>query len=134
MILAACGGLGGFLLALYGGMRPQTQEMVTRSDGRSPVPLNGLLTLFALVWFGASLIAYVVVAVTQNRVSPSVLRAYALTFFLSVLVVCLYHPLTDAPAGGFSVMALMFGGNLLFPTILLGWKAGDTLRLGSYGR
>ena len=134
VILGICGSLGGFLLALYGGMRPQSQEMVTRGDGRKPIPLNGLLTLFALVWFGASLLAYVVVAVTQNRVSPSVLRAYALTFFLSVVAVCLYHPLNGDPAGNFSVMALVFGGNLLFPTILLGWKAGDRLRLGSYGR
>ena len=132
VMLGVCGGLGGFLLALYGGMRPQSQEMVTRSDGRNPVPLNGLLTLFALVWFGASLLAYVVVAVTQNRVSPSVLRAYALTFFLNVLVVSLYRPLNGDPAVGFSVAALIFGGNLLFPTILLGWRVGDGVRLRSY--
>jgi curved DNA-binding protein CbpA len=132
VMLVVCGGLGGFLLALYGGLRPQSQELMTRGDGRNPISLNGLLTLFALVWFGASLLAYVVVAVTQNRVSPSVLRAYALTFFLSVLVVFLYHPLNGDAAGGFSIMALIFGGNLLFPAILLGWKAGDSLRLGSY--
>ena len=135
LALAGCGLLGGFLLALYGGLRPQSAELATRGGGRNVLPLGSVLSLFALVWFGASLLAYMAVAVTQNRVSPSVLRAYGLTLFLSVVFVLLYHPLSGGVGGariGFSVMAAVVAGNFLFPMILLGWRVGDALRLRSF--
>ena len=131
--LIVCGGLGGVLLALYGGMRPQAQELAARHDGRSAVPLNGVLALLSLVWFFVSLLAYIVVGITQNRVSASVLRAYGLALLLNVVFILLYHPVEGLPDGGVSVPTAMFAGNLLFPSILFGWKIGDTLRLGRYG-
>ncbi len=130
-----CGLLGGFLLALYGGLRPQAGELTTRGGGRGLMPLSGILSLFALLWFGASLLAYIVVAVTQNRVSPSVLRAYGLTLVMSLGFVLMYHPLSGAVAGarmGYSVMVAVLSGNFLFPMILLGWRLGDALRLRSF--
>lgn len=133
LALLVSGVLGGILLALYGGMRPQAQELAARRDGLSPVPLNGVLALLALVWFFVSLLAYIVVGMTQNRVSASVLRAYGLTLLLNVVFVLLYHPVEGLPDGGVSVPTAMFAGNLLFPSILIGWKVGDTLRLGRYG-
>lgn len=132
--LVVCGALGGVLLALYGGMRPQAQELAGRRDGRSPVPLNSVLALLSLVWFFVSLLAYVVVSITQNRVSASVLRAYGLALLLNVVFILLYHPVEGLSDGGVSVPTAMFAGNLLFPSILFGWKIGDTLRLGRYGR
>ncbi len=135
LTLVLCGMLGGFLLALYGGLRPQKGELATRGGGRGLMPLSGVLSLFALLWFGASLLAYIAVAVTQNRVSPSVLRAYGLTLVISLAFVLLYHPLSGAMAGarvGFSVMAAVVSGNFLFPMILLGWQIGDALRLRSF--
>lgn len=130
--LALCGLLSGFLLALYGGMRPQSRELAIRSDWHSPMPLNVVLAVLALAWFGVSLIAYVTVAVTQNRVSASVLRAYALTLFLSVLFVLIYHPLNTPEHGDFSMITALFAGNILLPTILAGWNMGDKLRLGDF--
>lgn len=135
LTLVLCGLLGGFLLALYGGLRPQSGELATRGGGRGLMPLGGVLSLFALLWFGASLLAYIAVAMTQNRVSPSVLRAYGLTLVMSLAFVLLYHPLSGAVAGarvGFSVTAAVISGNFLFPMILLGWRMGDALRLRSF--
>ena len=131
--LILCGIFGGILLALYGGMRPQSQELAARQDGRSSVPLNGVLAVLALVCFYISMGAYLLVGMTQNRVSASVLRAYGLTLLLNVVVVLIYHPLEQARQGGISIPTAVFAGNLLFPAILLGWKAGDALRLGRYG-
>ena len=130
--LALSGLLGGFLLALYGGMRPQSRELAIKADWHSPMPLNVVLALLALAWSGVSFLVYVIVAVTQNRVSASVLRAYALTLFLSVLFVLIYHPLNTPEHGDFSMITALFAGNLLLPTILAGWNLGDHLRLGDF--
>lgn len=126
--LGISGTLAGILLAFYGGMRPMAQALAPRSSASTPVGLNVLLSLFALVWFYASFIIYLVIGTVQNRTSHSVLRAYAVTFLLTLVFAWLYHPLGNAPASPW--MTALFGGNILFPTVLLGWKIGDALRLG----
>ncbi|MCS6775687.1 MAG: DnaJ domain-containing protein [Chloroherpetonaceae bacterium] len=119
----------GMLLALYGGMRPFSEELMTTEtqEGRTPVALGMLLTAFALLWFYASLLVYFGIAFARNRFSPSVLRVYGVTLLQIVLVVLLYHP-AGADAAGVQVAAL--AGNVLFPAMLLGWALGDAVRLG----
>lgn len=131
LFVALCmnGLLSGMLLALYGGMRPFSEELMTTEaqEGRTPVALGMLLTAFALLWFYASLLVYFGIAFARNRFSPSVLRVYGVTLLQIVLVVLLYHP-AGANAAGVQVAAL--AGNVLFPAMLLGWALGDAVRLG----
>jgi curved DNA-binding protein CbpA len=121
--------IAGILLAFYGAMRPISEELLTRRalpDNReSPVSLGLLLTAFAAVWFYASLLVYIGIAIAQNRVSLSVLRVYGVTLFLTALFAALYRPI----GANSTVQALVFAGNLLFPSVLFGWAVGDVLRL-----
>jgi curved DNA-binding protein CbpA len=116
----------GMLLAFYGGMRPVSQELALRTNARSPVHLSTLLGFSAVIWFYASLVIYLFVSVSRSRPSFSVLRAYGVSFLLSVAFACLYNSATNPLC---ALEAMAFGGNLLFPTVLAGWRLGDRLRL-----
>ena len=133
--LAFGGTLAGVLLALNGGMRPIRDELLSRGtlrgDERSPVTLGILLTGFALVWFYASLLVYIGIAVAKNRLSLSILRAYGLTLLLTTLFGFFFQSGAHDNANGASglLQTLAFGGNILFPALLFGWAVGDALRL-----
>ena len=88
--------------------------------------LGALLAALSLVWFDLSLLVYLIVSLGRRRISVSVLRAYFATLLLSLLFAFLYRP-EDLPARSLQVAA--FAGNLLFPMMLVGWSAGDALRL-----
>jgi len=130
-LLAALGVSGvacGTLLAFYARMRPFREEMWkrTRADGtRTPVPLGAILGLFAIVLFYFSFVAYIAISAIRNRFSPSILRAYAATLALVLVYTLAYHPASTANP----VITTLLAGNILFPSVLLGWVAGDALRL-----
>jgi curved DNA-binding protein CbpA len=130
-LLAALGVSGvacGILLAFYARMRPFSEEMWrrTRSDGtRTPVPLGAILGLFAIVLFYFSFVAYIAISAIRNRFSPSILRAYAATLALVLVYTLAYHPSGTANP----IITTLLAGNVLFPSVLLGWAIGDGLRL-----
>ena len=127
--LVVAGSASGVLLALYGRMRPFTQEVWdrTRPNGMpSTVPLGAVLGLFAIIWFYGSFLVYIGISATRNRFSPSILRAYAVTLGLVVLFTLAYHPISTANV---SLAAPLLAGNLLFPAVLFGWRLGDAFRL-----
>ena len=128
--LALAGGSVGMLLAFYGGMRPISGELALPLSGHGAgAPWNSLGALLAalsLVWFDLSLLVYLIMSLGRRRISVFVLRAYFATLLLSLLFAFLYRP-EDLPARSLQVAA--FAGNLLFPMMLVGWSAGDALRL-----
>jgi hypothetical protein len=130
LALLACGVSGGGLLALYGGMRPVSEELWSRGlDGdrpRYPFPLGVLLGLASLAWFYASLLIYLGIGAARNRFSPSILRVYGVTLLLIALFTLLYNLST----GSYSpLLVTTLAGNALFPAMLLGWHIGDAFRL-----
>ncbi|HZP81437.1 MAG TPA: DnaJ domain-containing protein [Chthonomonadaceae bacterium] len=130
--LAFNGVLSGILLAFYGRMRPISEELLARhikpNSHQATVPLGTLLTLFALVNFYISLLVYGIIGYAQNRISPSILRAYGTVLLLIGLFTFLYVPgAQEYPYP--NPMTALFSGNILFPTVLLGWAIGDLLRL-----
>lgn len=127
-----CGLGSGIAVATHGRMRPQSRELLMRSDSYSLIPFRGVLALLSMIWFGVSFIAYMLVAAAHKRLSHSVLRAYALTLILIVAVVALYHPYENGVRMGYSVLVAAFAGNLLFPAVMLGWHWGDRVRFRSY--
>ena len=129
------GALAGSLLAINGRMRPIQDELLARGtlrgDERSPISLGIVLTGFAILWFYASLLVYIGIAVAKNRLSLSILRAYGLTVLLTALFAFFYQSgYRDGP-GEHSVwlQAFAIGGNITFPALLFGWAVGDALRL-----
>ena len=133
--LALGGALAGSLLAINGRMRPIQPELLARGslrgDERSPISLGMVLTGFALLWFYASLLVYIGIAVAKNRLSLSILRAYGLTLILTALFAFFYQSgYHDGPSENSAwLQALAWGGNIMFPCVLFGWAVGDALRL-----
>ncbi len=129
--LVCNGFIAGVLLAFYGGMRSLREELLTPSldpdTARTPIALGALLTLFALVWFYASLMVYVGVSIARNRLSLSTLRAYGVTLLLTALFAAVYRP--GNALSTFNGQVVAFAGNFLFPSVLLGWGVGDAIRL-----
>ena len=130
------GALAGSLLAMNGRMRPIQDELLAHGtlrgdEQRSPISLGIVLTGFALLWFYASLVVYIGVAVVKNRLSLSILRAYGLTALLTALFACFYQSGYHEGPGEHSVwlQAFLIGGNVAFPALLFGWAVGDALRL-----
>lgn len=125
--------IAGILLAFNARMRPITEELLTREvkpDNRvSPITLGALLTMFALVWFYASLLVYIGTGVIRNKVSPSVLRVYGTVLVLIAGFAAFYKPESGLTSGPNGILIVTFAGNALFPAMLAGWAIGDVLRL-----
>ncbi len=121
------GVLGGLLLAINGGMHPIVDELFSRTpeqeERNTPVTLGILLALFSVIWFYAAFLIYIGIGFARNRFSPSVMRAFGLTIFLILLHAGLH---TNS-----AMNTLLFGGNVLLPTVLFGWAVGDAFRLRS---
>jgi curved DNA-binding protein CbpA len=128
--LAINGVIAGVLLAFYGAMRPISEELLERRVSASGqpgmIPLGTVLLLFALVWFYLSLIVYIGIGIAKDRISPSILRLYGAVIVLTVMFACLYKP-DGAPNA--TLQAAAFSGNVLLPTMMLGWAVGDVVRL-----
>jgi len=124
----AVGVLSGLLLALNARMRPVAEELSSSigPERRSaPVALGPLLTAFALVSFYLSLFIFLVVGVKRRRLSMSVTNLYSTVLIIVVLLAALGRPGDD----GWRELIAMWSGNVLFPSALLGWCVGDSLRL-----
>ncbi len=125
ILLGLCvGGLeGGMLLGFLGRMRPMQEET---SELRLGKTARMWLFASALVWFYASLIGYSAIAIKRRQISYSLLRAYGITLLFILLFVVAYSPLGATSS---TVQLAAFGGNLLFPMLLLGWSLADRIRL-----
>lgn len=88
------------------------------------IPLWSMLSVFSLLLFYLSFVAYLAVALFQEAISGSVLLAFAAAF-----VVVSFFALAAPPAG--QSETLTWGGNLIFPLLLAGWWLGDLLRTGA---
>jgi curved DNA-binding protein CbpA len=126
--LAVNGAMSGALLAFHGGMRPFPEELMAADapDGRTPVALGLVLTVFAILSFYASLLVYFGIAFARNRFSASILRVFGVALFQILLYSLLYRP---DKAEFAMVQTAIFAGNILFPTMLFGWAVGDSIRL-----
>lgn len=130
LALALAGISAGVLLALYGAMRPMSEELTLRIEGvpisRGPASFGLVLSIVSLVSFYASLLVYLIIGAAQRRLSLSVLQVYGAVLVLTGLFAFLYRP-GNAASG--SIEAMVLAGNALFPAMLYGWAAGDALRL-----
>lgn len=125
-VLATTGALAGFVLSVNESVRPLDDELVFQTvqspGGRTAYPIGLLLILFNFFNFYAAAATYVVVSLIQESLSVSVMKVFVATFVLVVVTSMLYSP---GP-----MQVFLFGGNVIFPAMLLGWVIGDTIKPG----
>lgn len=121
-LMALDGVFAGAVLAAAGWLRPPGQELVyqTFGVGRFNIPMGLLVCVTALLFYPLALLAYIPVAYRQASVSRSVLTVFAAAFFL-VLGFTFADPRAQTET-------LLLGGNVLFPTLIVGWFIGDLFR------
>jgi curved DNA-binding protein CbpA len=123
ILMGASGFIAGAVLASAGWVRPLDQELIYRTigSGRRPVPIGLVLALVGMAFFPAALLVYGLIAYFQESLSPSVLLAFAATVALTFGFV--FAAPSDAILSTF-----LFGGNVLFTSLLVGWFLGDLFR------
>lgn len=122
LALAAAGLFVGFALGIDG-LIGRTEEELGGGTHRRSTPVGCMLVVFSLLFFYAAVAAYVMVASRDRYLSPSVLIAFGLTCMtvFALAVAC--------GDGAFNV--LLFGGNLVLPSLIFGWKLGQSVRPSS---
>jgi curved DNA-binding protein CbpA len=121
-ILASAGFVLGFFSGCSRFLRPHDEELIFALSwiGKGYMPLGLILCLFSLGSFWGSLFLYAILSLIQEHTSPSVWKAYALSF-LATIVISFSFPISwKSP--------LLWGGNFVFPLFLLGWLIGDIFR------
>lgn len=118
------GFLAGFVLSL-GGMVNNLEDSlifrglsVSKTGGRVPTGL--VLVILNFLNFYLAAFVYAIMGLLQESFSVSVLRAFAVTVIIAVGVA--------AAGSSASGQVLLFGGNVVFPFMLLGWRVGDSMR------
>jgi hypothetical protein len=124
MVLA--GVIVGATLALAGAVRPMDEELfftlVGRGGGSAP-PLGLLLFLTGGLFFFLAVGLYLLIGALQESFSRSLMRVFVATF----LIICCLGVLVS-PDVGLGRQILLFGGNVVFLSMLLGWLLGDFFR------
>lgn len=122
-VLLGMGAMTGFLLSITDSLRALDDELVfqTVSSGRHmSYPIGLILVLVNLFNFYAAVGIYTLAGIIQDAISGSVMKAFVATACLLALIAALY------PLGTREV--LIWGGNLVFPALLVGWAVGDLVK------
>jgi hypothetical protein len=123
-MFALCGFLTGAILAAGTWVRPIDQELFFTGVGapRRGLPLGILLMVIGALFFPAACLAYAVFAGMREALSRSVVAA-----LLATVVVTLGFVLVADRA---QLQTLLFGGNIVFVSLMIGWILGDLFRPG----
>jgi hypothetical protein len=123
MVLA--GATLGATLTLSGAVRPLDEELfftlAGRPGGHTP-PLGLLLFLVGGLFFYLAVGIYLLVGALQESFSRSLMRVFTATF----LVISCMAFMVASPEVGRQI--LLFGGNVVFLGMLVGWLLGDFFR------
>jgi hypothetical protein len=117
------GMLVGTTLSLARVLRPIDEELMmsSLSRGSSSVPVGLLLMLLGGMFFYLGVVIYTLIGLLQESFSLSVFLVFLATF---ALVVC-FAILAPERAGS---EVMLFGGNVIFLSMLAGWVIGDLFR------
>jgi curved DNA-binding protein CbpA len=117
------GMLVGVTLSLTNLVRPIDEELLVPAVARRGrgVPIGLLLTLLGAMFFYVGVAMYSLIGLLQESFSSSVLVVFLATF---ALVLC-FAVLAPERAGG---QVMLFGGNVIFLSMLGGWLIGDLFR------
>jgi curved DNA-binding protein CbpA len=123
-VMVLDGALIGAVLSLTGLVRRMDEELIFPSlsrGGSAGVPIGLILFVTGALFFYLAGIIYVLIAVMQDSFSASVLKLLCATLSL----VCAVALLVPAEA---TRQVLLFGGNVVFVAMMIGWVVGDLFR------
>jgi DnaJ-domain-containing protein 1 len=80
-------------------------------------PVGTLIGLLGLFWFYLSVVCYVVLALVQEQFSWSVVKMMGATFALLLIF--------TAFCSDIRAQVLLWGGNVIFTSLLVGWSVGS---------
>jgi len=89
--------------------------------GAGGVPIGLLLFLTGALFFYLAGLLYVIIAAMQDSVSASIVKL----IFATLSVVCAVALLVPPEA---TRQVLLFGGNVVFVSMMVGWLLGDLFR------
>lgn len=116
------GVLVGFLLGINGLVEHPDDELIFEGSNKTwaIIPTGMLLLVFGPVFFLGSAGIYLLFGFLQDTMSKTVLKVFLATGLIVFFSAMLY------PKGANSV--LLFGGNIVFTGMLLGWYSGSVFR------
>ncbi len=113
----------GFTLAATAAVRRIDDELVlpgTRASGGAHLPLGLVMIVVSVLSFYAAAFLYAIVGFLQESFTPSMARVFGAVVAVVLLLTAVYEP------GRLQV--LLFGGNVVFLALLIGWALGDFFR------
>lgn len=110
-------------LAIAGVLGAVQDELVVTplSGNRRPFPVGAILGLFGIVFMPLAFIAYMVVSFRAQTMSLSVMTLFGAATALMLI----FATVATGEAQG---ETLLFGGNVIFVSMLAGWIFGDLFR------
>jgi curved DNA-binding protein CbpA len=123
VLMAAASVVIGILISINGLVRHPDEELVFDNSGGNwaVVPTGLMLLIGSGFFFLGAAVFYLVMSVVQWNVSKSVLIT-----FVCVIGVVLFSSLTYRPDA--MTQVLMFGGNVSFLSMLIGWYIGAAFK------
>jgi curved DNA-binding protein CbpA len=123
-VMVLDGALIGMVLSLTGLVRRMDEELIFPSltrGGGAAVPIGLILFVTGALFFYLAGVIYVLVAALQDSFSASVLKLLCATLSLVCAIALLAPPEATR-------QVLLFGGNVVFVSMLVGWLLGDLFR------
>ncbi len=123
LCLSASGLASGALLTFAGWLAPIKETFWFTAGGskKTGVPFAALILAASLIFFYGAALVYFIASVMQEAYSRSVALTMSAVLILIVLFALIYSP-------GSQVSLILFGGNILFPSLIMGWALGDGVR------
>lgn len=122
-LIAGASAIVGMLLSINGLVSHPDEELVFDSSGSNwaVIPTGFLLLVGSGFFFPGAAAFYIAAGLVQNSLSKSVL-----TCFVGVVGVVLLSALVYQPDARYQV--IMFGGNVSFLSMLIGWYVGSAFK------
>lgn len=122
--LSVTGVLLGATMTITGTIRRIEEDLIlTPTETTRATPLGIFVMALGSIFFWGAAALHLLVSFTQEALTPSLLRLYGI---VSVMVL-LFATVWSDTSGGF-IQTLLFGGNVIFVSLIIGWLLGDFFR------
>jgi curved DNA-binding protein CbpA len=123
-VMVVDGAIVGAVMSLTGTVRRMDEELIFPSltrGGGGGVPIGLLLFVTGALFFYLAGLIYVIIAAMQDSFSASIVKL----IFATLSLICAVALLVPAEA---TREVLLFGGNVVFVSMMVGWLLGDLFR------
>ena len=122
--MALAGALLGATMTITGAIRRIEDDLLlTGSAGPQTPPFGLLVIVLGILSFWVAAVVHLGISLVQEALTPSRIRLYGSIALLTLLFAVTW---SSIPLG--SMQTLLWGGNVLFISYLIGWLLGDFFR------